>query len=50
MENLDLTEGKVLPKMIQFAIPIMLGDLFQQLYIAVDSMIVGHYLIYRIRG
>lgn len=43
MENLDLTEGKVLPKMIQFAIPIMLGDLFQQLYIAVDSMIVGQF-------
>lgn len=43
MENLDLTEGKVLPKMVQFAIPIMLGDLFQQLYIATDSIIVGQF-------
>ena len=43
METIDLTQGKVLPKMVQFAIPIMLGDLFQQLYIATDSVIVGQF-------
>lgn len=43
MKNLTMTEGKVTPILIRFAIPLMLGDLFQQLYIAVDSAIVGQF-------
>lgn len=43
MEN-SLTEGPILKKIIIFAVPIMLGNLFQQLYNLVDSLIVGNYL------
>lgn len=43
MKSMDLTKGNVLQKIVQFAIPIMLGDLFQQLYIAADSVIVGRF-------
>lgn len=43
MKGMDMTEGKVLPLMIRFAIPLMLGDLFQQLYIAADSAILGQF-------
>lgn len=43
MKNLSMTEGKVTPILIRFAIPLMLGDLFQQLYIAADTAIVGKF-------
>lgn len=43
MKGIDMTEGKVLPLMVRFAIPLMLGDLFQQLYIATDSVIIGQF-------
>lgn len=43
MKRIDMTEGKVLQGMVQFAIPLMLGDLFQQLYIATDSAILGQF-------
>lgn len=40
----DLTTGRPLGLIIEFAIPTMLGLLFQQLYAMVDSMIVGKLL------
>ena len=40
----DLTTGSPLKKIIMMSIPIMLGSLFQQLYSAVDAVIVGRYL------
>lgn len=43
MKNLLMTEGNVTPLLIRFAIPLMLGDLFQQLYIAADTAIVGRF-------
>lgn len=43
MKNLSMTEGKVTPLLLRFAIPLMLGDLFQQLYIAADTAIVGKF-------
>lgn len=43
MKSLSMTEGKVAPLLIRFAIPLMLGDLFQQLYIAMDTAIVGRF-------
>lgn len=43
MKKGSMTEGKITPLLIQFAIPLMLGDLFQQLYIAVDTAIVGQF-------
>ena len=43
MKSMDMTEGRVLPLIVKFAVPLMLGDLFQQLYIATDSAIVGQF-------
>lgn len=40
----DMTTGKIVPMLITFAIPIMGGNLFQQLYTVVDTMIVGRFL------
>lgn len=39
-----LTEGKISKNIILFAIPIFLGNLFQQLYSIVDSLVVGNVL------
>ena len=40
----DLTVGKVPKVILTFAIPLLLGNVFQQLYNVVDSIIVGNYL------
>jgi len=40
----DMTTGKIIPMLIAFAIPIMGGNLCQQLYTVVDTMIVGRFL------
>ena len=40
----DLTEGKVVSKLMRFAAPLMAGNLLQQLYNVVDTLIVGRYL------
>ena len=40
--TLDMTRGKILPLMLQFAIPVMLGHLFQNLYNLVDMTVAGH--------
>lgn len=37
-----LTKGPIWQRMILFAIPILLGNIFQQLYNAADSLIVGN--------
>ncbi len=42
--NYDLTEGKIVHKLLRFAFPIMVGNLLQQLYNVVDTLIVGRYL------
>lgn len=42
--QLDLTEGKVVSKLMRFAAPLMAGNLLQQLYNVVDTLIVGRYL------
>lgn len=39
-----MTEGKISKKIILFALPIFLGNLFQQLYNVVDSLVVGNVL------
>ena len=40
----DMTRGRILPQLISFTIPLVLGTLFQLTYNAADSMIVGRYL------
>ena len=37
----NLTQGKPLPLIISFAIPLMVGNIFQQMYTVVDTMVVG---------
>lgn len=39
-----MTEGSVWRHMIRFALPIFWGNLFQQLYSVVDSLVVGNYV------
>ena len=40
----DMTQGKIMPMLIKFTIPLVLGNLFQLTYNAVDSIIVGHFV------
>lgn len=39
-----LTEGSIAKGMVKFAVPMFLGQLFQQMYNMVDSLIVGNFL------
>ena len=43
-QQVSLTQGSVAQGMLTFAVPIFLSNLFQQLYNAVDSLIVGNFL------
>lgn len=40
----NLTEGKITPILISFTIPLVLGNIFQMTYNAVDSIIVGRFV------
>ena len=40
----DLTVGSPMKLIWQFSIPLVLGNLFQQMYNMVDTVIVGRYL------
>ena len=39
----DMTQGSPTPVMLSFAVPILLGNLFQQFYNTVDAIVVGQY-------
>ncbi|MBS6397448.1 MAG: MATE family efflux transporter [Clostridiales bacterium] len=43
-DTLDMTEGSPAKVLLVFAVPIILSNLFQQLYNIIDSLIVGNYL------
>lgn len=43
-KNTDLTHGSLLKGLILFALPILISNIFQQLYNTVDTMIVGNTL------
>ena len=40
----DLTKGSIVKAIILFSVPLLIGKLFQQLYNAVDSYVVGNYV------
>lgn len=40
----DMTEGTPWKLLLQFAVPLFIGNIFQQLYNMVDSIIVGNYV------
>ena len=39
-----MTEGVIWKQLVLFAIPLIMGNVFQQLYNTVDSIVVGNYL------
>lgn len=43
-KEINLTQGAIFPQIIAFALPLMLGNLFQQLYNTVDTWVVGNYV------
>lgn len=40
----DMTQGRIVPILVKFTIPLVLGNLLQLTYNAVDSIIVGRYV------
>lgn len=44
MSARDFTTGAIGRNIFLFGLPLILGNLFQQLYTFVNSAIVGHYL------
>lgn len=43
-DTLDLTQGKIWKVLILFALPIFIGQIFQNLYNSVDSIVVGQFV------
>ena len=39
--TIDMTQGRPLPLVLKFTLPILLGNIFQQLYTVVDGIVVG---------
>ena len=42
--QVDMTEGRPWEKIILFSIPMIIGNVAQQLYNTVDSIVVGKYV------
>ena len=42
--DVDMTEGNILRHIILFALPLLVGNLFQQLYNTVDTWVVGNFV------
>ena len=42
--DVDMTEGSIIRHIIMFAIPLLIGNIFQQLYNTVDTWVVGNYV------
>ena len=40
----DMTEGRPLPLILAFAVPFLIGNIFQQVYSMVDTMVAGYHL------
>lgn len=43
-KNTSMTEGVIWKSLVAFAIPLLIGNLFQQLYNTVDSIVVGNFV------
>lgn len=44
LEPVDMTEGSPWKKIVLFAVPMLVGNIAQQLYNTVDSVVVGNYV------
>ena len=42
--SMDMTQGNILSQLISFAFPLLIGNLFQQLYNTVDTWVVGNFV------
>lgn len=42
--EVDMSEGEIITLLINFATPLLLGNIFQQLYNTVDTWVVGNYV------
>ena len=40
-KDMDMTEGSIFGKLVRFCVPLLLGNLFQQLYNMVDTWVIG---------
>ena len=40
-KTIDMTQGPPLPLVLRFTLPVLLGNIFQQLYTVVDGIVVG---------
>ena len=43
-QDVDMTHGSIVRHILTFAFPLLLGNIFQQLYNAVDTWVVGNYV------
>ena len=41
---MDMTQGAITRQLISYSVPLILGNLFQLTYNAVDSMIAGRFI------
>lgn len=42
-KKIDMTKGGIIAGVVAFAVPLLIGNLFQQLYSMVDSIVVGNF-------
>ena len=42
-QDVDMTQGNITRHILMFALPLVLGNLFQQMYNLVDTYVVGQY-------
>lgn len=42
--DIDMTDGNITRHLIEFALPLLIGNIFQQLYNTVDTWVVGNYV------
>ena len=42
--DVDMTQGSITRHLIQFALPLLAGNVFQQLYNMVDTWVVGNFV------
>lgn len=43
-KDMDMTEGVIWKQLLLFALPLMVGNIFQQFYNTVDSIVVGNFV------
>ena len=43
-KSVDMTEGSIMGHLIRFAMPLLIGNIFQQLYNTVDTWVVGNFV------